>query len=769
MKKFRSALKSFFATPLRRWLVRGAAVAVAIWLILWVLAPLLVELPSGLDESPVPGAEIVDRNGKPLRKMLNPEGQRTEPSLPLDGVPRGLINATLAAEDQRFWEHSGIDFVALVRAINDGIDAGRPVSGASTISQQLIKISGPRRERKVSTKLFEFVAARKLEMVWSKERILSTYFSRLDYGNLLVGAPAAAQGYFGKPLADCSLAECALLAGLPQAPSRLNPYRAFDRAKERQEWILNRMVDEKMISAEQAEEAKREQLVLAKDFGAFRAPHFVDQIIAAQESEADLPAVFQTTLDLDLQTFAERTVSQHLQRLRTHNVTNAAVVVIDNASGDVITLIGSANYRSRRGGQNNGATAPRSPGSTLKPFTYLIALERGDTPATIVDDIPVEFMTGTGIYAPVNYDHRNHGPVSYRRALGNSLNISAVRALDRVGGARVLMNALAACGVTTLTEAAEHYGLGLTIGNAEVCLLELTNAYACLARLGNYLPWRLQLDSTPPGLKRVFEEDATYLIADMLSDPSARAAAFGADSLLNLAFPVACKTGTSSDYRDNWTIGFTPGVTVGVWAGNFGGEPMQNVSGISGAGPIFRDIMEHCHKTIGLTWYTQPPTIVERSVDPATGLPPAHGQPLPRQKVREKFREWNVPRPDPSRYDALGRVRLSTNYARWFNSPENWLGETAVLANESGKAPMGTLRILSPLPGTVVYLDPDFPDRGARFPLSASGVTGELQWTSKTLRVSDQHAILTEGTHHISARNPTTGTTLKTWVEVRSL
>ena len=766
-------LRQLLRSRLRRWMLGLGTIGVVIWCVCWYLVPLAVSLPTSLEHPPAAGTEIVDRDGRPLRKTLSPDGVRTGQGFELGDVPAYLINATLAAEDQRFWSHGGIDLIAVVRAIRDGLTAGYPVSGASTISQQLVKIYSPSRDRALSTKLIEFLAARKLEMFWSKEAILTAYLQRLNYGNLRVGSAEAAQGYFGKPLADCSLAECALLAGLPQAPSRLNPYKAFTSSKKRQEWILDRMVIDGMIEKEAATAAAAERLRLEKNFGAFEAPHFVDQVIAMRTGEGEVASIG-TTLDLRLQKFCEDSVSRHLLRLRTHNVTNAAVVVIDNASGDVRAMVGSANYNARTG-QNNGAMSGRSPGSTLKPFTYLIALERGDTPATIVDDIPIEFMTSTGVYSPVNYDHRNHGPVSYRRALGNSLNISAVRVLDRIGGARVLMNALAACGVTTLTDAAEHYGLGLTIGNADVRLLELTNAYACLARLGEFLPWRMRTDAAIPASQRIFGEDACFLLADILSDPTARAAAFGAESLLNLPFPVACKTGTSSDYRDNWTIGFTPEVTVGVWAGNFNGEPMENVSGISGAGPIFRDIMEHLNEITPMTWYAEPPSIVECAVDPATGLPPSPGTALPRQLVRERFRDWNVPRANASRYDVSGRVLLPPSYAGWLRSPENWLGDTAAIASQSeiAGARQG-FRIVSPLPGTVVYLDPDLPNQGARFPLQSTGNEGDLEWTSATLTVDETsfgqyHAILAEGRHSLTAVDPDTGIVQETWLEVRKL
>ena len=763
------------ATRFRRWSLRLLIAGTLCWTAVWYVLPWTVSLPDGLQEPPPAGVEIVDRNGVPLRKLLNKEGHRKEVSTDLSAIPDDLIKATLAAEDKRFWTHGGVDLLALMRAISDGIEAGRPVSGASTITQQLIKISAPERRRTVRAKLREFLAARKLEMLWRKDKILAAYFDRLDYGNLRIGASAAALGYFGKPLSDCSLAECSLLAGLPQAPSRMNPYKHLKRSKSRQEWILSRMVEDRSISASEAEDAAREELLLVRNFGAFKAPHFVDQVVASLNTdEAFDQATVRTTLDGDLQQFCESTIATHLDRLLAYNVTNASIVVLDNDGGDVLAMVGSANYEARNGGQNNGALSARSPGSALKPFTYLIALERGDTPASIADDVTVEFMTTTGIYRPENYDHRSHGPVSYRRALGNSLNISAVRVLDRIGGAKILMNALGACGISTLTEPAEHYGLALTIGSAEVNLLELTNAYSCLARMGIARPWQIREEAVTLEGKRVFDADACYLIADMLSDPAARAAAFGPDSLLNLPFPVACKTGTSSDYRDNWTIGFTPEVTVGVWAGNFDGEPMQNVSGISGAGPIFRDVLMHLNKKRNLTWFAQPDSIVECTIDPATGLPLAPGVAVPRPLVTEKFRAWNVPKADLDRYDSLGRVRLPPIYGNWLESRENWLGETAFVENGTTES-LPALRIVSPLPGTVVYLDPDLPYRGSRLPVIASGTSAgsDVVWSSATLRVAQlptgPHAILREGRHQLMVRDPGTGLTRETWLEVRAL
>ena len=346
--------------------------------------------------------------------------------------------------------------------------------------------------------------------------------------------------------------------------------------------------------------------------------------------------------------------------------------MLDNKSGDVLALVGSENYFAPEAGQVNGAWAPRSPGSTIKPFTYLLAFERGATPASIVADVPTEFATATGLFAPVNYDRHCYGPMRYRLALANSLNISAVEVLASIGGPEPLKQLLQECGLSTLDRPAECYGLGLTIGNAETRLLELANAYATLARLGEYKPYRLVLDSAGgqrPAFSRsqfasarqVANPGAAYLIADILSDNAARALAFGVETPLRFDFPVACKTGTSSDFRDNWAFGYTPDFTVGVWVGNFDGSAMRHISGVTGAAPLLHDVVEHLHERYGATWYSVPAKVVEYWIHPVTGkrLDPADTQRIP-EAVREKFLAANPPPlASPADYDTTGSTRKS--------------------------------------------------------------------------------------------------------------
>jgi penicillin-binding protein 1C len=673
----------------------------------------------------------------------------------------------------------------------------RVISGGSTITQQVIKLSQPR-PRTLRTKFIEALQALRLEQVWDKQHILAEYLNRLDYGNFNNGCVAAARFYFAKPLRDLSPAECCLLAGLPQAPSRLNPRTHFERARKREQWILGRLHQAGWMATDEFERARLEPLRLANPQRAFEAPHFVDLVLRQKElSDLGLrPADFgsrfappiKTTLDLGLNHFVEGALRQQLALLRARHVGNAAAVVIDNRTGDVLSLVGSEDYFAPGVGQVNGAWAPRSAGSTFKPFTYLLAFERGANPASIVADVPTEFAASTGIFAPVNYDRRCYGPMRYRLALANSLNISAVKVLASLGGPEPLQKELRACGLTTLTRPAEEYGLGLTIGNAEARLLELANAYACLANLGEYRSYRLLLD-TPIAShpRRVAEAGAAYLIADILSDNAARTLAFGAESALRFEFPVACKTGTSSDFRDNWAFGFTPEFAAGVWVGNFNGEPMHEVSGVTGAGPILHEIFEHLHEHYGTSWYAKPANIVECAINPVTGRRIASGSSnaaLPGvvaetfnvdrssgfgflQPISEKFISGFLPPArDPNDFDASGRVRLGPEYGDWLASGDNWLSGCAVL-----RQAQTAVRISFPQPGTTFYLDPDLPQHGSRIVLRAEG-PDDVQWLSDTLHFTQeagrQIALLTEGRHRLEVRDPRTNARDQTWIEVLS-
>ncbi|MFM7374738.1 MAG: penicillin-binding transpeptidase domain-containing protein, partial [Chthoniobacterales bacterium] len=328
-----------------------------------------------------------------------------------------------------------------------------------------------------------------------------------------------------------------------------------------------------------------------------------------------------TTLDAGLTRQVESVLSEQIACLSEHDAGGAAAVVLHNPSGEVLALAGSGDYFAAGAGQVNGAWVTRSPGSAVKPFTYLLALERGAYPGTVVADVPTTFETPTGLYRPNNYNHRFHGPVSLRHALGNSLNVAAIRALELGGGHFALHRLLRDLGLSTLGHPADYYGPGLTLGNGETRLLELANAYAAIARGGTYAPFRLLVGGTNNEKQslRMFSAESAYLLSDMLCDNRARAASFGLNSYLSFPYPVACKTGTSSDYRDNWAVGYTPEFTVAVWVGNPDGRPMQRITGVTGAAPAMHRIMDHLRQTHGTTWFAKPAGIRNGWINPLTG------------------------------------------------------------------------------------------------------------------------------------------------------
>jgi penicillin-binding protein 1C len=715
-------------------------------------------IPIALLRPAVQSISLVDRNGIPLREARVEE--RFSRELALEEVPRHVIDAVLAAEDKRFFRHHGIDWLATIRAAVTGLGRGRITSGASTITQQLVKIS-ERRPRTLRAKLIESVTALRLEQVWSKDQILAAYLNRIDFGNLNIGLASAADYYFDKPVADLSDAEAAFLAGLPKNPRKLNPHAAFAAARHRQGIVLRRMQGNGWLDAARLDRAQGEALSIRPPARRFRAPHFVELVL--QQPQEGPRAELQTTLDFRLNEQVEKILRERLVQLRDQNVRNGAVVVIDNASGDVIALVGSENYFAPGAGQVNGAWAQRSAGSTLKPFTYLLALERGATPATMVADVRTSFPSIDGFYRPENYNRRCYGPVRYRTALASSLNIPAVKVLLDAGGPEALHERLRLCGLTTLNRSAEIYGLGLTLGNCEGRLLEITNAYASLARLGEYRPWRV-LTTAPSAPRRYSRPELVWQIADIMSDNSARTLAFGMNSALRFDYPVACKTGTSTDFRDNWTIGFTPEFSVGVWVGNFDGSPMREVSGVTGAGPILHAVFDYLHTNRGTSWYRTPAAIVERNVHPLTGKLLADSDP---RGVREKFLLDRLPAVEaPADYDIAGNVQLGPEYADWFHSAENGIRDRTILASVNGE-----LRITAPLPGSVYVVDPDVPST-RRIPLAANGGT-EMKWESESLACHSESgadfALAADGEHRIVVTDLASGRRAETWIRIRSL
>ncbi len=759
---------------LRRWLKRAVFTLLALFALAWICIR-FVPVPEALLRKPPESLELTDRNGQSLRETR--VGERFQKEIPLSQVPVIFQQAMFAAEDKRFEKHDGVDWLATARSFVDGFREQRFTSGASTISQQLIKIAVPR-PRTLRTKCIEMATALRLEQLWSKEEILAAYVNRLDFGNLNFGIASAASYYFGKPPADLSIAESALLAGLPLNPSRLNPHSNPAGAKRRQTTVLRRMLEAGWLTAEQQQHALEEPLNYRTPQRTFLAPHFVNLVLqnvadlSEKSTDGDtrprISGQVKTTLDLDLNHFIEQSLIERLAKLRDHNVSEGAVVVLDNRTREVLGLVGSGDFFAPGTGEVNGATVPRSAGSTLKPITYLLALERGDTPATVLADIPAEFSTSSGPYKPTNYSRHCQGPVRFREALACSLNIPAVRLLQSLGGPLPLQRRLQSWGITTLRSDPTEYGLGLTIGNSEVRLLELTNLFATLARYGEFAPVRIlpQLEhsahSTPRPPAPPVKPEHFWLIADMLSDNAARQPQFGGASPLRFDFPVACKTGTSTDFRDNWAVGYTPEFTVGVWVGNFDNSPMNDVSGVSGAGPLLNDVFKYLHRRFGTTWFLRPAGIVEKTVDPITGHLVAPTTP---GAVAERFDSAMLPRiATADDYDDLGRVLLPAEYARWAAGPENHLRDRIHVRSD------GSIQILSPAPGSTFIVDPDVPST-ALIPLVATA-PGAV-WESATLQFREQagktYALAADGEHQITARDPASGKTASTRIRVRSL
>jgi penicillin-binding protein 1C len=565
------------------------ALALGLALPLWLrLGP----LPAGLLDDPLPSTVVLDRHGVQLYEARSGDGTRTV-VLTAASLPPTLVAATLAAEDRRFWSHPGVDAIAILRAARINLIERSIVEGGSTITQQVAKLllnrQAPGRARGWSAKVHEAVVALRLEHRFSKHDLLAMYLNLAGYGNQAVGAERASRLYFNVSSSMLTPAQAAFLAGLPQRPSGFNPYKRRDAAIARQRVVLRRMQAAGTLSEPDAAVAREERLNLAAPSSPFLAPHFVEMVVAG--SGASRPERIETTLDAGLQGDVAGIVEAHRDALQRHGAANVAVVALHNATGEVLAWEGSGDYfNASRGGAINGPLVPRQPGSALKPLTYALAFEEGFSPATVLADVPSSFPTAQEgvVYTPRNYDGRFRGPLLARLALAGSENVPAVALASRVGVPK-LLRFLSRSGLSTFDRTASYYGVGLTLGNAEVRLDELVGAYAAFARGGEWI--RPRFLRTPAETRRLVSSRTAFWITDILSDASAREYAFGRGGSLELPFPVAVKTGTSQAYHDNWTIGYSRNVTVGVWVGNFDRTPLRNSSGVTGAAPIFHAVM----------------------------------------------------------------------------------------------------------------------------------------------------------------------------------
>ncbi|XXY50538.1 penicillin-binding protein 1C [Sorangium sp. So ce269] len=591
---------------LRRAARLALAAAVAPWLLLAFVAaltPLPPELRAAQDHAV--STVLYDRHGTVLRELRAGDGARAR-WLPLAEAGDRIQRALLAAEDRRFSLHPGVDPVAIARAAGQLAAERRVVSGASTITQQLARTLVPR-PRTARGKLGEMALALRIEASLSKREILEQYLNRVAFGPGLRGVEAASRFYFDKPTADLSLAEAAALASMPRGPALYDPRRGTGPLERRRNRVLDRMLAAGLAGEAEVARARAEPIALAPRGSGLGAPHLVRAVLGGAldggagpgaEGPGAAPlrgraSAITLTIDRGLQREIEVLAQQTVRGLSDRDVGAAAVVVLENATGEILAYVGSHDIDDAAGlGHNDGVLALRQPGSALKPFVYELAMERlGFTAATVLPDVELSFPTPDGSYAPRNYDGRFHGPVRLRDALASSYNVPAVWTAAALGPERVL-DRLRELGLRSLDGAPSRYGVAIALGDGEVRLLDLANAYATLARGGLYLPVRaVRAWTDAPPAARVLDAARARVIVDILADDKARLASFGEGSALDLPFPVAAKTGTSKGFRDNIAVGFTPDVTVAVWVGNFDGSSMGGISGITGAGPLFRDAM----------------------------------------------------------------------------------------------------------------------------------------------------------------------------------
>ncbi len=613
--------------------------------------------------------KIFDRNGELLFEVFDPNGGRRT-IVPIARIPPVLKQATIATEDKDFYTNPGVDLFGIARALYYLVRTGKPAGGASTITQQLARNTLITPEPTIERKIREAILAIEITRRYSKDQILEYYLNVIPYGNLAYGIEAAAQAYFNKHAEDLTLAEASLLAGLPQAPALYDPCVDPDAALARQRVVLNLMVEQKYIALAQASEAAEQtaQQIKSDAFSrrcaqgiGIQAPHFVTYVRDLLEKQYGTEVVYRgglqvtTTLDLKLQKIAEEEARKQIDALKGKNVTNAALVALDPKTGEILAMLGSVDFFDKTiDGQVNVALRLRQPGSSIKPINYVAAFEKGWTPATVLTDVKTEFpIPGQPTYIPENYDRREHGLVSVRTALASSFNIPAVKTLQFVTVPR-MMDTARRFGITTFQNPS-NYGLSLTLGGGDVKLLELTGAYAVFANEGVRVPPTPFLKITDPTGKTLYDLRAhppkgipvvdpryAYQITSILSDANARAPAFGAGAVLRLSRPAAVKTGTTNDWRDNWTIGYTPDLVTGVWVGNANNSEMEHISGVAGAGPLWHNLMERAHVGKPIRDFLIPPGMVRIQVCDESGLLPTELCP-PDHRHSEIFLAEQVP------------------------------------------------------------------------------------------------------------------------------
>jgi penicillin-binding protein 1C len=658
------------------------------------------------------GTAVLDRNGGILRLLPDGKG-RIGLWSPIDSFPQHLKGAVIAAEDQRFYYHPGFDPIAIARAAYTNVREDRRVSGASTITQQVVRLIQPR-PRTLRSKLLEFLCAMKMERQLSKEQILELDLNLSPMGGAIRGAGLAARVYFGKDVENITLPEAATLAALPRSPSRFDPRRPKGRKlllgeKDR---ILKRMAALGWITHGRLKMSLGSTVVFKNNTFPIRAPHFVD---LALENRGEIPAVMRTTLDPDVQRELQQVLRSHRDRLRRMGITQAAALIASSRSAEVLALVGSFSYSESNQGFNNGVVAQRSAGSTLKPFLYALALEKGYGGIAEISDTDRSYQTPHGDYMPMNADRREYGPVNVRSALGNSLNISAVKVIKWVGLEDFYQSLDRIEIITPKSASADHYGLGLAVGNVEVSLSQLVQGYLTLAGAGRFRPLRIEPGAETEG-SRVFSPEVAYIISHILADPSARLLTFGNPGYFDFGFPVAVKTGTSSNYRDAWAIGYTPAHVIGIWAGNFDGRPSPGRMGAGVCGPILFEIIRFLYGTTPPETFVRPAGVREEIVCSMSGKRAGPRCPYTTTEIvpgNHNLMTCDLPHQDQHH-------QLGPSYARWLHRREAQQGtsrfrlmkpgETGLRSSAQGRTSSG-IEIISPHNRDRFIISPYRPNR----------------------------------------------------------
>jgi penicillin-binding protein 1C len=723
----------------RRGLLLGLVLVLGL-VIGWIMWP----LPSDVAEPvPVTSVTLLDRNGLPLRTTRSAQGTRGG-WLSIEQMDPDIIRAFVAAEDQRFYKHHGVDVQALARALRDNLANRRVMSGASTITMQTARLLRDTK-RTVPGKIAQALWALRLEAHLGKNEILERYLNRVPLGEGTVGVPAAAALYFESDARDVSVGEAALLAGFARSPARYNLIASAAQARARRALVLARMQERGYVSPAEAERAAAEPVAAAHATVRFLAPHFTTRVLRRLDSEAS--GNVRTTLDLDLQTRMEAEVRHTVAMLKDRAAAHAALVVIDNRSGDVLAWVGSPDFFADTAGQVDMVVSARQPGSALKPFLYGLAFDRGFTAATVLPDVPRTYATSTGPYTPQNYDRRFRGPVRMREALASSYNVPAIELTERLG-AGSLLRVLHDAGFASLARSAEHYGLGLALGNGDVTLLELANAYRGIANGGVWRAHRTVLDDEYADYReqRFMTTSSAALLLDILSDPVARMPGFGSQTPLDFPFPTASKTGTSRHYTDNWAVATTANFTVAVWVGNFSGRPMQAVSGITGAGPLLHRAVLQVARTYP-PGRLVPPEAADLIAEPVCILSGMRATP----ECPSMF-EWFTPGTEPQQPDswqANGRTTLPAEYAEWSARAERG---NVILASSTETAG-GAQRILSPRNGDELERPAGLDPRYATIPLIAANGAG-VRWAVDGRPLGGTRWQIERGSHVIRASWP---------------